>query len=63
MIRRDPTMIPMTDNDIQEVRDVLLERRQWTSYIKSDDQLEKETKQVEALKRRELKSQKERLGL
>ena len=27
MIRRDPTMIPMTDNDIQEVRNKMAEKR------------------------------------
>lgn len=26
MIRRDPTLIPMTDNDVQDVRDAVKER-------------------------------------
>lgn len=69
MIRRDPTMIPMTDNDVQEVRDVLAYRRTYSSIIKSDDQLEREgiipgyLQQADAQKKREQMSQAERLGL
>ncbi|KAG7098756.1 hypothetical protein E1B28_000665 [Marasmius oreades] len=34
MIRRPPTLIPMTDNDVQDVRDMVAQQRAEVAYEK-----------------------------
>lgn len=68
MIRREPTMIPMTDHDLEDIRQMLLERRQWKQFMRDDDSIERDavpgfSQQTEAQKKRMAMTKSERLGL
>ena len=63
MIRRDPTMIPMTDSDIQEVRERLRARK--LLYVTADSQYPGGITYAAAKEAKEAKkkAKNERLGL
>lgn len=68
MIRRDPTLIPMTDNDVQDIRDMLVARQ--NTLQKAAAKLESAVPlvpgfaaQEAATKKKEAMTKNERLGL
>ncbi|GJE92182.1 hypothetical protein PsYK624_083400 [Phanerochaete sordida] len=70
MIRRDPTLIPMTDNDVQDVRDMLAARQKEAALQKTEGMLKDGATgvpgfaaQEEARKKKDVMTKNERLGL
>ncbi|KAI0695445.1 hypothetical protein BC835DRAFT_948547 [Cytidiella melzeri] len=67
MIRRDPTLIPMTDNDVQDVRDAVKARKAEaatrSSAAKSGASVPGFLAQMQAQKKKEGMTKNERLGL
>lgn len=68
MIRREPTMIPMTDHDLEDIRQMLLERKQWKQRRREEDSAERDavpgfSQQAEAQKKKAAMTKSERLGL
>ena len=67
MIRRDPTMIPMTDSDLQEIRAKLDEKRRMLTVQHAQEPKRRPppgfAKEAEAQQKREAMSKNERLGL
>ncbi|KAJ3544441.1 hypothetical protein NM688_g5743 [Phlebia brevispora] len=68
MIRREPTMIPMTDHDLEDIRQMLQERRNWKQFMRDDDSIERDAvpgfaQQAEAQKKREAMTKNERMGV
>lgn len=70
MIRRDPTLIPMTDNDVQDVRDMLAARQKAQSLQKTEEMLRDGATgvpgfaaQEDAKRKKDTMSKHERLGL
>lgn len=66
MIRRDPTLIPMTDSDVQDVRDAVKTRVRTEAFARDAGLLPTVpgfAAVEEARKKREAMSKEERLGL
>lgn len=72
MIRRDPTQIPMTDNDVQDIRDMLAERKKAAEALQPKDEspaavavppVPGYAAQEEAKKKKDAMSRNERLGI
>lgn len=70
MIRRDPTLIPMTDNDVQDIRDFVGARKREqanngaeTSKTSTSMPVPGFTTQEEAQKKKEAMTKHERLGI
>ena len=68
MIRRDPTLIPMTDNDVQDVRDAVkartaAEAATKDTTMKAAASVPGFATQEESQKKKEAMSKNERLGL
>lgn len=71
MIRRDPTLIPMTDSDVQDIRDMIEEAKKAAALQKADVKMDTAVvppvpgfaAQEEAQRQREAMSKNERLGL
>lgn len=70
MLRRDPSLIPMTDNDVQDIRDALAARQKAGALQKAEAKLDSLLTSVpgfaaqeEAKKKKEAMSKNERLGL
>lgn len=65
MIRREPTLIPMTDNDVQDVRDAVKARANLKADAskKSGSSVPGFAAQEEVQKKKEGMSKNERLGL
>jgi hypothetical protein len=72
MIRRDPTLIPMTDNDVQDIRDMIAARQKEEALKKADAAAGATNPgasvpgfavQEEAKRKKDAMTQKERLGL
>ena len=74
MIRRDPTLIPMTDNDVQDIRDMLAARQKEEALKKAESNASAGTSNVaagvpgftaqeEAKKKKDGLTRNERLGL
>lgn len=64
MIRRDPTLIPMTDNDVQAVRDAVNDKLRMDIIMQdSGTNVPGFAAQEEARRKKEAMSKNERLGL
>ena len=68
MIRRDPTLIPMTDNDVQDVRDAIKARAQneastQEAAAKAGASVPGFAAQEETQKKKDAMTKNERLGL
>ena len=68
MIRRNPTLIPMTDNDVQDVRDAVKARTAAEAATKDTNMKAAASvpgfaSQEESQKKKEAMSKNERLGL